>query len=146
MNETQRSVVRYVDREMGRDEAVAFEARLREDAGLRRATEELRGLRSLFGPERAAAGPCPSSDFRARVLAAAAATAGRVDESAVAAVWGRRVLYAAAVIVTTTLVLAVGVLRRADSGRLEASPAEVERAMETLDARIRTIEAAAEGR
>lgn len=138
MNELERSVSRFVDGEMGRDEQVAFEARLRDDEALRQKVADLRGLRDLFGPERAAAGPRPPADFRARVLAAAATdgereAAARVDE---VEQWAKHVVWAAAILIAAVTVLAVGVLRRVDSGRLEASEDEVRRTIDALDAKI----------
>jgi len=124
---------RYVDGEMTTDERRAFEARLDDEPELAATIVELRALREWFvdGPV-----PRPSSDFRSNVLAAALRNAATVDGDARLVAWSRRVLYAAAALIVLGILVAAGVLRPAYSGKLEASPAELERAMDRLDARI----------
>lgn len=132
-----REVARFVDGEMPAAERAAFEERMREDGGLRAAVAELRRLRRLFEAERSVAPPRPSAGFRERVLAAGlVAPLAPFDDRTVRVVetWSRRVLWAAAAIAAIALSVWAGVLRGVDSGRLEASPAEIQRVMQELDA------------
>jgi anti-sigma factor RsiW len=155
MNDTDRQVSRYVDGEMGRDEAAAFEARLRDAGDLRQQVDGIRALRDLFEPERRAARAeslrpyRPSSRLRARVLAGTVRGPApvREDEAVVVArAWGQRVLYAAAALVFVALAGAAWTLGSVGTGRLEASPAELQRTLDELDARIRAGAEAVEGR
>ena len=149
MNERERSIARFVDGEMARDELVAFEARLRDDAPLRDDVAEARKLRALFAPERGAApmvrDPRASTAFRARVLAAAATAAEAPRRNDVEHL-ARQVIAVAAAVLVAVVIAAFGLLNRADSGRLEASPAEMQRTLEKLDAKIRGAEPVPEAR
>jgi anti-sigma-K factor RskA len=139
MKESDRDIGRYVDGEMRRDEQIAFEARMRDDATMRRAVEELRGLRSLLAAGRSDSGVRPTGEFRGRVLAAVATAKDErhAADGAIESV-ARRVVYAAAVVLVAAVLAAVATRGRSSgSGRLEASPAEVQRTMADLDARIR---------
>jgi hypothetical protein len=155
MNDTDRQVSRYVDGEMGRDEVAAFEARLRDAAGLREQVEATRGLRGLFEPERRGARAEslrpyePSSRLRSRVFSETVRGPApvREDEAVVVArTWGQRVLYAAAALVLTALAGAAWSLGTVGTGELEASPAELQQTLDELDARIRAGAEAAERR
>jgi anti-sigma factor RsiW len=137
---------RYVDGELDPASRTAFEARLRAEPELRAECEALRGLRAMLTRAAQGAAPKLSPGFRDRVLAKALVTR---DEPAVdlpaagAAVHSltqrcvRRAAIAAAVIAVLSLVVLSGILRRPDCGRLEASEADVQRAMADLDARMR---------
>jgi Flp pilus assembly protein TadB len=71
----------------------------------------------------------------------------REDEAVVVArAWGQRVLYAAAALVFVALAGAAWTLGSVGTGRLEASPAELQRTLDELDARIRAGAEAVEGR
>jgi anti-sigma factor RsiW len=132
------AVARYVDGEMAHDDRVAFESRLAADPGLASEVEELAGLRRMFAPERVTQGPAPSSGFRARVLAEVAGhTAERGPERETFDVFCRRIVVAAALLFGLGVLVFAGLLRRADTGRLEASPAEIHKEMDRLDALIR---------
>lgn len=149
MNERERSIARFVDGEMARDELVAFEARHRDDAALRDDVARARELRALFAPERGAArmvrDPQASVAFRNRVLAAAATAAEAPRQNDVEHL-ARQVVIVAAAVLVAVAVAAFGLLNRVDSGRLEASPAEMQRTLDQLDAKIRGAEPVPEGR
>lgn len=139
MKELDREVARYVDGEMSRDEAAAFEARVGSDPAVRRAMDELQGLGAWFVPGRAAPAPAPSKQFRQRVLAEAFAPpsmVGDVETTQVRSFGLRLVCAAAIMVIAAVLVAVVASGRNAGTGRLEASPADVQRAMAELDARI----------
>ena len=155
MNDTDRQVSRYVDGEMGRDEAAAFEARLRDRADLRERIDEVRGMRGLFEPERRAARAEslrpyePSAGLRAKVFAQTVRGPAPVREDeglVVARQVGQRVLYAAAAVVLAVLAGAALTLGNATTGELDASPAELRQTIDELDARISASAEAAEGR
>ncbi|MGA0058951.1 MAG: hypothetical protein ACO3RU_05115 [Planctomycetota bacterium] len=155
MNDTDRQVSRYVDGEMGRDEAAAFEARLRDARDLREQVDAARGLRELFEPERRAARSAsmrphvPSARLRERVFAETVRGPAlfREDEAVeVARIWGQRVLFAAAALVLVALAGAAWTLGSVGTGELEASPAELQRTLDEIDARVRAGAEAAEGR
>jgi anti-sigma factor RsiW len=155
MNDTDRQVSRYVDGEMGRDEAAAFEARLRDARDLREQVDAARGLRELFEPERRAARSAsmrphvPSARLRERVFAETVRGPAlvREDEAVeVARIWGQRVLFAAAALVLVALAGAAWTLGSVGTGQLEASPAELQRTLDEIDARVRAGAEAAEGR
>lgn len=146
-------VQRYVDGELEAQARTAFETRLRTDAALRAEVDALRGLRKVFLP--AAHGDSPrrlSAGFRERVLAkalvapaesgdshgdGAAASAELATIHAIVKRWSKRAVIAAAVIAVLSLLVLGGALRRADDGRLEASEADVQKAMAELDASMR---------
>ncbi|MEY2982455.1 MAG: hypothetical protein ACO4CT_01310 [Planctomycetota bacterium] len=155
MNDTDRQVSRYVDGEMGRDEAAAFEARLRDARDLREQVDAARGFRELFEPERRAARSAsmrphvPSARLRERVFAETVRGPAlvREDEAVeVARIWGQRVLFAAAALVLVALAGAAWTLGSVGTGQLEASPAELQRTLDEIDARVRAGAEAAEGR
>lgn len=141
---------RYVDGELDPASRTAFEARLRAEPELRAECEALRGLRAMLTRAAQGAAPKLSPGFRDRVLAKALVTrdepavdlpaAGAGELAAVHALTQRcvrRAAIAAAVIAVLSLVVLSGILRRPDCGRLEASEADVQRAMADLDARMR---------
>lgn len=150
---------RYVDHELNDPERTAFEAKLLRDPALRDEVDGLRALRKVFRASAEETAPQPSAGFRARVLARAA-TAAELESVTTAAgsdtdsllnpllVWAKRSLIAAAVIAGLSLLVLSGALRSADSGRLEASEADVQKAMAELDAQMRAASPspAAEGR
>lgn len=155
MNDMDRQVSRYVDGEMGRDEAAAFEARLRDRPDVRERIDAMRSMRGLFEPERRAARAEslrpyePSVGLRAKVLARTVRGPAplREDEALIVARQaGQRVLYAAAAVVLAVLAGAAWTLGNATTGELDASPAELQRTIDELDARIRAGAEAAEGR
>lgn len=155
MNDTDRQVSRYVDGEMGRDEAAAFEARLRDARDLREQVDAARGFRELFEPERRTARSAsmrphvPSARLRERVFAETVRGPAlvREDEAVeVARIWGQRVLFAAAALVLVALAGAAWTLGSVGTGQLEASPAELQRTLDEIDARVRAGAEAAEGR
>jgi anti-sigma factor RsiW len=124
---------RYIDGEMSPDDRRAFEALLSGEPELAAKIRELRAMREWFvaGPV-----PRPSPHFRDDVLAAALRGASTVADDLRLVSWSRRVLYAAAALIVLGILVASGVLRPAYGGKLEASPAEVEHAMDRLDAQI----------
>jgi anti-sigma factor RsiW len=136
------SVARYVDGEMTAAERARFAARLDADPELRRAVLELEDLRRCIAaaattPVRQ---PCPG--FRARVAAEVAGFGGAAGSREAAElervmVFARRVMVAAVLVFGVAILMFAGLLRSTDSGRLEASPAEIQRAIEKLDAAIR---------
>ena len=143
---------RYVDGALSTAERTAFDLRLRAEPGLAALVADLRALRSTFVPMARESAPVASAGFRARVMALAAVAPESADDSPsvatspsagdVADSHGlfrllRRCLVAAAILSAISLVFLSGVLRRADSGRLEASEAQVQKAMDALDARIK---------
>ncbi|MFO1053472.1 MAG: hypothetical protein U1F36_14765 [Planctomycetota bacterium] len=154
IDERERMVQRYVDELLDPQSRAAFEARLAADPSLRGAVDDLRSVRSAFRAAARVAAPLPSADFRARVMARAASAAEEtptfgtptVDQGVIR--WARRVLIAAAVIAVVSLAFLSGALRRADDGRLQASEADVQKAMADLDAQMRAAASAphAEGR
>ncbi len=134
---------RYVDGEMSADERRTFEARAADDPKLAGLVRELRAVHDWFvdGPV-----PRPGPDFRARVLAGALGgeRTPRDDDRLVR--WSRRVVYAAAALIVLGVLVASGLLRPAYSGKLEASPAEVDHAMQQLDQKIATEVGRGDGR
>lgn len=155
MNDTDRQAARYVDGEMDRGEAAAFEARLRDRVDLRERVDAMRGMRALFEPERRAARAEslrpyePSPNLRAKVLSKTVRGPAPVREDealVVARQFGQRVLYAAAAVVLAVLAGAAWTLGSATTGQLDASPAELRQTIDELDARIRARAEAAEGR
>lgn len=137
---------RYVDGALQNHERAAFELRLRAEPALAALVADLRALRSTFAPMARESAPVASPGFRARVMALAAVAPESADDSPAAGDVAdslslfrvlRRCLVAAAILSAISLVFLSGVLRRADSGRLEASEAEVQKAMDALDARIK---------
>ena len=133
---------RYVDGEMPSDEQVHFEARLSEDEELVAAVDELRDLRACFASERSAdvAGAPASPGLTSRVLAevrrSSLTPAGRVEEMHRVDHWSRRAVIAAVFVFGLAMLVFAGLLRKVDTGRLEASPAEIKRVMDRLDAAI----------
>lgn len=135
---------RYVDGELGVREASEFEARLAADGELSVLVGELRDDRAWFAPGRDEAAPAPSEGFQARVLrdvrrlprgdelSGTEASAGIVSFEVAC----RRIMVAAALLIGIGLLVFGGLLHAADSGELEASPAEIQRKMEELDAVI----------
>ena len=91
----------------------------------------------------------PSAGLRAKVLARTVRGPAplREDEALIVARQaGQRVLYAAAAVVLAVLAGAAWTLGNATTGELDASPAELQRTIDELDARIRAGAEAAEGR
>jgi anti-sigma factor RsiW len=144
--EFDRSVQRFVDGEMTIDERSRFEARLADEHDLRAAVDELSSLRACFDAERAAPTPRPSAAFEARVLAeirrAPLSRDGQPGDALAGPslqLWGRRVVVAAMFVMGLALLVYAGLLKRVDTGHLKASPAEIQRVVERLDAKIREI-------
>lgn len=138
------SVQRYVDGEMTADESLRFERELAVDSELAAAVAELRDLRKCFDGERTAPPPRLRPGFADRVVGAVRRDAlPVVDRGASAAElvvferWSRRIVVAAVLVAGLALLLFAGLLRSADTGQLQASPAEIQRIMEALDREIR---------
>ena len=140
MNEMDREVARYVDGEMSGGEAAEFEARVRAEPALRRAVDEVRELSARFAAGRGEPAIAPSAAFRDRVLSEVFAPPRAAAIDAVPAdvrTFALRIVCAAAVLLIAAVLAAVVASgRNAGTGRLEASPADVQRAMAELDARI----------
>ncbi|MGA1526091.1 MAG: hypothetical protein ACO4CZ_19170, partial [Planctomycetota bacterium] len=129
--------------------------RRRDARDLREQVDAARGFRELFEPERRAARSAsmrphvPSARLRERVFAETVRGPAlvREDEAVeVARIWGQRVLFAAAALVLVALAGAAWTLGSVGTGQLEASPAELQRTLDEIDARVRAGAEAAEGR
>ncbi|MCA8943509.1 MAG: hypothetical protein KDB80_13175 [Planctomycetes bacterium] len=135
---------RYVDEELDDREVVKFEARLAAEPKLREFVAELRDDRAWFAAGKAEAPPTPSEGFKARVLRDVhrlPRAEELSDEQAPAQTMAfevacRRIMVAAALLIGIGLLVFGGLLHTADSGKLDASPAEIQRKMEELDAVI----------
>lgn len=136
------SAMRFVDDEMSSDECQKFEARLAKEPALAAVVDDYRGLQSAFVAEPA---PQPSAGFFERVQREVAAGGPRdgdlmTEGDAVPAslhdfeALCRRLIVAAALLIGLGLLVWGGLIRSADSGKLEASPAEMRQEMERLDA------------
>ena len=144
-------VQRYLDGVLDAGTRAGFEARLGRDPSLRAIVDGFSSVRRAFRVTAAETPPRPSAGFQSRVLARAAITtevsSPQVDAADVLR-WARRALIAAMVIAVLSLLVLSGAMHRADDGRLQASEADVQKAMTDLDARMREAATAphAEGR
>jgi hypothetical protein len=136
------AVQRYVDGELRGAVLAEFEARLLRDAALRAAVDESRALRAVLASAAASDAAAPAG-FASRVLdevrrlpsraeLATEATGERQDLTHVVAM-ARRLFVAAVLIGGVALLIWAGLLRRADSARVEASD---RKAMVELQQRI----------
>lgn len=139
---------RYVDGELEATDVTAFEERLATEPALVAYVTELRDTVAWFAPGRDEATPTPSEGFHQRVLREVRRLP-RADELAGAQpatnVVGfeaacRRIMVAAALLIGVGLLVFGGLLHKADSGELDASPAEIRQKMDELDALIRERE------
>lgn len=142
----ERLVHRFLDGELLADEAAAFARRLQDETQLRDRYRQLVGLRTAFTADRRQVervGIVAPAGFAASVLAAARQLPadGRwrrdVADDRVMLRWCRRLLLAAAVLLCAALAWHSGLFADREPA-LQASPAEMERAMEQLDQAIRT--------
>lgn len=141
----ERLVHRFLDGELLGDDAAAFARRLQDEPPLRERHQQLVGLRAAFTADRRAldrGGFAIPAGFASSVLAAARQLPadGRwrrdiVDDRAMMR-WCRRLLVAAAVLLCAALAWHSGLFANRESA-LQASPAEMDRAMEQLDQAIR---------
>ena len=141
---------RYVDGELSAELRSAFEARLPRDHALAQAVSETRELRLLFAPSRDPVPPVLSPGFRTRLLQEVRSLPSRDDLLAELGEEGeleqaqgassetaRRLLLAAALIFGLALLMFSGLLRGADTARLEATP-DLLRRLDKLDVQIKT--------
>lgn len=140
------AAARYVDAQLAPEARAEFELRLVREPLLASAVRATQELRAPFSFERQQDPPRLRPDFAARVLEASrrlttAAERGVIVPDAGATHGGsfsfaRRLLVAAALILGLGLLMFAGLLRRADSGRLEAAPVQ-QKKLDELDAKIR---------
>lgn len=131
---------RWLDGELSPPEAAAFEARVAAEPLLRRRAEAARGLRHAFAGARAAV-MRPSATFTTDLLAAARRLPSRdqlqqADLAASAVAFCRRLLLAAAVLAVAGFSWHAGCSEHAGPETLQASPDEVLREMQRIDAGI----------
>lgn len=135
------AITRFIDCEMSEVDSREFERRLAADARLAEAVRQARELRRMFAPGRSEAGPEPSSEFKTRVMRDVARLPSYSDwQDGVVfdmGLWGKRIVAAAIIIVGLSMMVYTGLIGPADSGRLEASPAEIEERIRELDSSIR---------
>lgn len=138
---TMLSAARYVDGQLSAEARVDFEARLLREPALARAVQATRELRAPFAIVRDDAPPRLPPDFAARVVVASRRLPTAAERGVDTADTGtfalaRRLLIAAALILGLGLLMFAGLLRHADSGRLEAAPVQ-QKKLDDLDAKIR---------
>lgn len=132
---------RYLDGELPPDDAAACTARLAADPAFRRRHDEARALRSAFAAARGE-GRRASAGFTANVLAAARRLPSREELQQHDVVGGgtmfcRRILLAAAVLAALGLLWRSGLVSNPGQDTLQATPDEVQREIERLDAIIK---------
>ncbi|MBK8100076.1 MAG: hypothetical protein IPK26_23480 [Planctomycetes bacterium] len=141
----ERLVHRFLDGELLADAASAFARRLQAEPQLRERHRQLVSLRTAFAADRRQTdrvGMVVPAGFAAGVLAAARQLPadGRwrrdIADDQVMLRWCRRILVAAAVLLCAALAWHSGLFANREAA-LQASPAEMERAMEQLDQAIR---------
>jgi hypothetical protein len=134
---------RFLDGAMSADEQAACRRRLEAEPELRAGLQLRKGLRRGFAAGRAAAF-APRPGFAEGVVAAARRLpAARADESVAATVRiCRRLLLVAAALVAAALLWQSGLFRERGDGTLQAAPAEAQRIIDALDAKIhaRTVD------
>lgn len=129
---------RFLDGALVGDELQSCRQRLERELALRKALQERKAMRRGFEVGRSAAHE-PSAGFAANVVAAARRLPVVVDdegESSAAVVMCRRLLIAAAVVVAATVLWHSELFHEGDDGTLQASPDEIQRTIDELDARI----------
>jgi anti-sigma factor RsiW len=129
---------RHLDGELDPAAAAAFHARLAAEPALARALDDARALRTGFLAGREFAMRPPAS-FTAAVLAAARGLPGReqlqrMDLAASGIRICRRLLVAAAVVAGIGLLWQAGLVRLGTPAVLQASPGEMQRVIDELDA------------
>lgn len=134
------AIARYVDGELAEPEARKFERRLAADADLAEKLRQARELRGLFAAGRAELGPEPGAEFKTRVMRDIARLPSysewHEDVATDLGIWGKRIVAAAIIIIGLSALIYSGVIGPADSGRLEASSAEIKERIKILDAQI----------
>ena len=144
LNESQRAVQRFVDGEMSPAEAAEFESRVAGDPTLAEMLREGQELRGLFAAGRAELSPSPDIEFKSRVIREIARLPSyanwekerQLAERRQLAIWGQAIAAAAVILLALGAMVYTGLLGLADSGRLQASPAEIENTMRLLDEEI----------
>lgn len=131
---------RYLDGELPPDDAAAFAARLAAEPEVRRRHDEARTLRTAFAAARGE-GRRASAGFTANVLAAARRLPAReelqqLDVAAGGMTFCRRILLAAAALAALGLLWRSGLVADRGQDMLQATPDEVQREVERLDAVI----------
>jgi anti-sigma factor RsiW len=137
---------RYVDGQLTKAECLAFELRMQRDPQLLLAVEAVRALRVPFAAAAAVPPPPAPAGFSKRVLQAVrrlpvadeTGPGATLEPSEVGVVQlVRRSLLAAALIFGLGLLMFAGLLRRADSSRLEAAPGTHKKLLDDLDQKIK---------
>lgn len=129
---------RFLDGALVGDELQSCRQRLERDPVLRKALQQRKAMRRGFEAGRANAHE-PSPGFAANVVAAARRLPVVVDgegDSSAAVGLCRRLLIAAAVVVAATALWHSELFHEGGDGTLQASPDEVQRTIDELDARI----------
>lgn len=146
--ELQRAIGRYVDGEMPPAEAEEFASRVAADPKVAEMLRQAQELRDLFAAGRDQPVLRPDSEFKARVIREVTRLPSYADwqhdwqerSQLVArrqiAIWGQAIAAAALVLLALGVMVYHGLLGPADSGRLEASPADISREMLRLDEAI----------
>lgn len=142
---------RYRDGELSTDEAARLRHRLDAEPALRAALTGLEELSGLFATGKAAAAFAAPAGFTAQVLAEARRLPDRIrlreaEASARAVVVCRRLLLAAVVLFGIGLLWHSGLFRPAGSDVLTATPDDVDREMQRLDAIVHDWNSALERR
>ena len=137
----QRAAMRFVDGEMSPAEAREFESRVAGDPDLADVLREAQELRDLFAAGRSESAPKPDTEFKSRVIREITRLPSYTDwkhaERRQLAIWGQAIAAAAIILFALGTMVYTGLLGPADSGRLEASPAEIQNQMRLLDEEIR---------
>ena len=163
-DDMQRAVARCLDDEMTPAEAREFESRVAGDPDLAEMLRQAQEMRALFAVGRTEASLVPDAEFKSRVIRAVSSQDHRLpsyedwqqewereaqmSERRRLAVWGQAIAAAALILLALGVMVYTGLLGSADSGRLEASPAEIRNQMRLLDEAIsrRAERADAKGR
>jgi len=140
-NHDLRLLHRSLDGALSGADSLALQQRLAGEPALRDALERLQAERRVFAAAAKQSLPGPSAGFAAKVLGAVrklpardALQAERMAEALVHTC--RRLLIAAAVLLTLGLAWQVGVFGPQGPQTLEAAPADVQRSMDRLDSLI----------
>jgi anti-sigma factor RsiW len=132
---------RFLDGELAAADAEVFRARLLAEPALRAAVEAEQGLRAGFAAVRVPERRAPAG-FTANVLAAARRlpSAGELEAAAAGAtrVLCRRLLLAASILFGIGLLWHAGLVNGGSPGTMHASPDEVQREVDRLDARLQS--------
>jgi anti-sigma factor RsiW len=143
-------VQRHVDGELAPEAAAAFAARLVVESALRQRVEALQALRAGFLAGRDT-GPRPRADFAGKVMAAVRQLPSRQQLEQATAVGGammfcRRLLLAAVLLGGVGLAWGTGLFDGGTSAELHATPDEVQRELDRLDALLQNGADGATGR